>query len=51
MTLPWLESAGYGLGKSAWVAARVKGGSDLDIETMEGWVDQSYRAIALKTLG
>jgi predicted DNA-binding protein (MmcQ/YjbR family) len=50
LTLPWVEPTGYGLGKSGWVTARVKAGSDFDIETMKGWIDQSYRAVAPKTL-
>lgn len=50
LTLPWVEATGYGLGKSGWVTARVKSGGDFDIETMKGWIDQSYRAIAPKTL-
>jgi hypothetical protein len=28
----------------------LKPGSDFDLETMKGWIDQSYRAIAPKTL-
>jgi predicted DNA-binding protein (MmcQ/YjbR family) len=50
LTLPWVEPTGYGLGKSGWVTARIKAGEDLDIETMKGWIAQSYRAIAPKTL-
>ncbi len=50
LTLPWVESTGYGLGKSGWVTARLKAGADFDLETMKGWIDQSYRAVAPKTL-
>lgn len=50
LTLSWVEPTGYGLGKSGWVTARLKGGSDMDIETMKGWIEQSYRAVAPKTL-
>jgi predicted DNA-binding protein (MmcQ/YjbR family) len=50
LTLPWVEKTGYGLGKSGWVTARLKAGSDIDIETMKGWIDQSYRAVAPKAL-
>jgi predicted DNA-binding protein (MmcQ/YjbR family) len=50
LTLSWVEPTGYGLGKSGWVTARLKPGSDFDLETMKGWIDQSYRAIAPKTL-
>ncbi len=50
LTLPWVEPTGYGLGKSGWVTARLKTGADVDFETMKGWIDQSYRAVAPKTL-
>jgi len=50
LTLPWVEKTGYGLGKSGWVTARITAAKDLDIETMKGWIDQSYRAVAPKTL-
>ena len=50
LTLPWVEQTGYGLGKAGWVTARLKSGDDFDLETMKGWIDQSYRAVAPKTL-
>lgn len=50
LTLPWVEPTGYGLGKSGWVTARLKRGDDFEIDTMKGWIDQSYRAVAPKTL-
>jgi predicted DNA-binding protein (MmcQ/YjbR family) len=49
LTLPWVEPTGYGLGKSGWVTARVTSGP-FEIDTMKGWIDQSYRAVAPKTL-
>jgi predicted DNA-binding protein (MmcQ/YjbR family) len=55
LTLPWVEKTGYGLGNSGWRTARVRAAKDLDIETMKGWIDQSYRAVAparlVKSLG
>lgn len=50
LTLPWVEMTGYGLGKAGWVTARLKSGDDMDLDTMKGWIDQSYRAVAPKTL-
>lgn len=50
VTLSWVEPTGYGLGKSGWVTARLKPGADIDLETMKGWIEQSYRAVAPKTL-
>jgi len=50
LTLPWVSPTGYGLGKSGWVTARVEAGSEVEFETMKGWIDQSYRAVAPKSL-
>lgn len=50
LTLPWVEPTRYGLGKSGWVTARLKPGSDVEIETMKGWIDQSYRTVAPKAI-
>ena len=50
LTLAWAEPTGFGLGKSGWVTARLTAGSDVDLDTMKGWIDQSYRAVAPKAL-
>ncbi len=50
LTLPRVEPTGYGLGKSGWVTARLKAGKGIDLETMKGWIGQSYRAVAPKAL-
>lgn len=50
LTLPWVEPAGYGMAKSGWITARLRSGDDFDIETMKGWIDQSYRSVAPKSL-
>lgn len=50
LTLPWVEPTGYGLGRSGWVTARLKPGADVEIDTLKGWIGQSYRAVAPKTL-
>jgi predicted DNA-binding protein (MmcQ/YjbR family) len=50
LSLPWVEKTGYGLGKSGWVTARVRHAKDIDLETLKGWIDQSYRAVAPKGL-
>jgi len=50
LTLSWVEPTGYGLGKSGWVTARLKAGADFEVDTMKGWIDQSFRAVAPKTL-
>ena len=50
LTLAWVEPSGYGLAKSGWVTARLKSGANFDIDTMKGWIAQSYRAVAPKKL-
>jgi hypothetical protein len=32
------------------VTARLTAGSDVDLDTMKGWIDQSYRAVTPKAL-
>ncbi len=55
LSLPFAEPTGYGLGKSGWVSARFKPGSDAPLPLLFDWLDESYRAVApakvLKELG
>lgn len=44
------EPAGYGLGKSGWVVVRFAPGDPIPFDLLEDWVDESYRAVATKTL-
>lgn len=44
------EPTGYGLGKSGWVSAQYQRGDTLPLELIKAWIDESYRAIAPKTL-
>ncbi len=48
--LPFAEPTGYGLGKSGWVSARFTKVSDVPIDLLKAWIDESYRAIAPKKL-
>ena len=48
--LPFAEPTGYGLGKSGWVTARFAKVSDVPMDLMKAWIDESYRAIAPKKL-
>src|SRR6185503_2415392 len=48
--LPFAEPTGYGLGKSGWVSARFAKVSDVPIDLLKAWIDESYRAIAPKKL-
>ena len=48
--LPFAEPTGYGLGKSGWVTARFAKVSDVPLDLLKSWIDESYRAIAPKKL-
>lgn len=48
--LPYVEPAGYGLGKSGWVTMRLGPEDPVDRGMFESWIDQSYRAVAPKTI-
>jgi predicted DNA-binding protein (MmcQ/YjbR family) len=50
LSLPFVEPAGYGLGKSGWVAATVPDGEEIPIDLFKAWLDESYRAQAPKKL-
>jgi predicted DNA-binding protein (MmcQ/YjbR family) len=50
LDLPFTEPAGYGLGKSGWVAARIGPQDEPDVALLEAWIEESYRAIAPKKL-
>ena len=47
----WAEPTGYGLGRSGWVSARFGPEDEPDIELLERWIVESYKAIAPKKLG
>jgi len=48
--LPFAEPTGYGLGKSGWVTARFAKVSEVPLDLLRSWIDESYRAIAPKKL-
>lgn len=50
LTLPFMSPAGHGLWKGGWAALRQRDGDDIDLETIRGWIIQSYRAVAPKKL-
>ena len=43
---PGVTSTGYGLGKAGWVTVRFSSATPL--EMMREWIDESFRAVALK---
>jgi predicted DNA-binding protein (MmcQ/YjbR family) len=50
LDLPFAEPTGYGLGKSGWVSARFDKVTDVPMDLLKGWIEESYRAIAPKKL-
>ena len=47
----WAEPTGYGLGRSGWVSARFGPSDAPDLELLERWIVESYKAVAPKKLG
>lgn len=50
LSLPVFKPAGYGLGKSGWVQAKLDADDDLPPDLLREWLDESYRAVAPKKL-
>jgi predicted DNA-binding protein (MmcQ/YjbR family) len=50
LTLPYMRPAGHGLWKGGWAQLSQETGDDFDLETIRGWILQSYRAVAPKKL-
>jgi predicted DNA-binding protein (MmcQ/YjbR family) len=50
LTMPFAEPTGYGLGKSGWVTATFNPGDTIPVELLQEWIDESYRAVAPKTV-
>jgi len=48
--LPYCTPTGYGLGKAGWVTARFAARDPIPVEVLRRWIDESYRAVAPKTL-
>ena len=46
----WAEPTGYGLGRSGWITGRFAAGDEIDLELLQRWVAESYRAVAPKKL-
>jgi predicted DNA-binding protein (MmcQ/YjbR family) len=50
LTLKHTRPTPYGLGKAGWVTAQLAKGEPIDVALCKDWIDESYRAIAPKTL-
>jgi predicted DNA-binding protein (MmcQ/YjbR family) len=44
------EMTGYGLGKAGWISAWFTPTDEIDVKRLKAWIDESYRAVAPKTL-
>ena len=50
LSLPFATPTGYGLGKSGWVSMKVDPDNAPPPEMFEAWIEESYRAVAPKSL-
>jgi len=50
LTLPYMKPSGHGLWKAGWAQLTQYDGDDIDFESIEAWIVQSYRAVAPKSL-
>ena len=48
--LPFASPTPYGLGKSGWVSVQFAKGEKPPLDLLRAWIDESYRAVAPKTL-
>jgi predicted DNA-binding protein (MmcQ/YjbR family) len=50
LQFPFAEPTHYGLGKSGWVTVSFGRGDDVPMFLLEGWINESYRAVAPRKL-
>ena len=50
LELPYAEPTGYGLGKHGWVTFNPPADNLPSLDQLKEWVEESYRAVAPKTL-
>ena len=50
LVFDFAEPAGYGLGRSGWMACRFGAGETVDLGLLKRWLAESYRAVAPKKL-
>jgi predicted DNA-binding protein (MmcQ/YjbR family) len=50
LSLPFASPTGYGLGKAGWVSVQFGKGEKVPVPMLQQWIDESYRAVAPKTL-
>ena len=50
LEMPFTEPTGYGLGKHGWVTAQFPSSDDVPLDLLEEWIDESFRAVAPKSV-
>ena len=50
LVFDFASPAGYGLGRSGWIACRFAPGETPDLDLLKRWLAESYRAVAPKKL-
>jgi len=50
LALPFVEPTGYGLGRHGWVTGRITADTEVDVDQLRSWIDESYRLVAPKKL-
>ncbi len=50
LQLPFVQPAGYNLGKSGWVTARFTASDPPPLDLLTEWIEESYGAVAPKRL-
>jgi predicted DNA-binding protein (MmcQ/YjbR family) len=50
LTLPFTAPTRYGLGRAKWITARFSADEEPPVDLLQDWIEQSYRAVAPKSL-
>ena len=50
LEMTMVERTAYGLGKHGWVTASFSGEDFIPLDLIQEWIDESYRAVAPKTV-
>ena len=50
LTLPFTAPTRYGLGRAKWITARFAADEAPPVDLLQGWIEQSYRAVAPRGL-
>ena len=50
LDLPFASPTGYGLARGGWVTARFGKGEPPPVDLLTRWIEESYRAVALRRL-